>query len=135
MSTVDNGAHQPEFTPADELDALDNHEALEEDAATTPENAPPSPPSPRPLRIYTRTQILALLKSPLVSPPPNMPELKDWFGCVANCCSRDGSSPQNSAENEQNLNKKDHEATPPNSARERRCASMLLLSARPFIVI
>ncbi|KAF9044877.1 hypothetical protein BDZ89DRAFT_1127897 [Hymenopellis radicata] len=104
MSTVDNDAHQPESTPADELDALNNDEPAEEDAATEPENAPPSPPSPRPLRIYTRTQILALLKSPLVSPPPNMPELKDWFG----------------AENEQNLNKKDHEATPPNSARERR---------------
>lgn len=32
------------------------------------------------IKVYTRPQILALYKSPLVHPPPNMPELKDWFG-------------------------------------------------------
>lgn len=37
-------------------------------------------PSPRPMRIYTRSQILFLHNSPLVRPPPNMPDLKDWFG-------------------------------------------------------
>ncbi|ESK98364.1 hypothetical protein Moror_114 [Moniliophthora roreri MCA 2997] len=62
-----------------------------------------SPPS-RPLQIYTKAQIIALHKSPLVSVPTGMPELKDWFG----------------TENEQNLNRKDSEPTTPNSGRERR---------------
>ncbi|KIK71190.1 hypothetical protein GYMLUDRAFT_33330 [Collybiopsis luxurians FD-317 M1] len=60
--------------------------------------------SSRSLRIYSRPQLLALSKSPLVCIPPNMPELKDWFG----------------AENEQNLSKKDSEPIMPNSGRERR---------------
>lgn len=36
--------------------------------------------SPCPLRVYTRRQLLALYKSPLVQPPDSMPALKDWFG-------------------------------------------------------
>ncbi|KAK7058811.1 hypothetical protein VNI00_001435 [Paramarasmius palmivorus] len=63
-----------------------------------------SPSTSRPLRIYTKAQIIALHKSPLVAVPEGMPELKDWFG----------------TENEQNLNKKDSEPTTPNSGRERR---------------
>jgi hypothetical protein len=35
-----------------------------------------------PMIVYTRSQLLSLHNSPLVRPPPNMPELKDWFGCV-----------------------------------------------------
>ncbi|GBE78384.1 hypothetical protein SCP_0112690 [Sparassis crispa] len=35
---------------------------------------------PRPLRVYTRSQVLYLHKSPLVKPPDGMPPLKDWFG-------------------------------------------------------
>jgi hypothetical protein len=36
--------------------------------------------APRPLRIYTRAQILRLYNSPLVKSPPDMPELRYWFG-------------------------------------------------------
>lgn len=36
----------------------------------------------RRMRIYTRSQLLFLNDSPLVHPPPNMPDLKQWFGCV-----------------------------------------------------
>ncbi|KAF5382923.1 hypothetical protein D9757_006379 [Collybiopsis confluens] len=56
------------------------------------------------LRIYSRPHLLALSKSPLICIPPNMPELKEWFG----------------AENEQNLSKKESEPSTPNSGRERR---------------
>jgi hypothetical protein len=42
----------------------------------------PADSSPRPLRIYTRVQALALAKSPLVVRPIGMPSLKDWFGCA-----------------------------------------------------
>jgi hypothetical protein len=34
----------------------------------------------RPIRTYTRPQILFLHNSPLIQLPPDMPELKDWFG-------------------------------------------------------
>lgn len=40
------------------------------------------PPNPRPLRVYTREDLLHLYNSPLVQLPPNMPELKQWFGFV-----------------------------------------------------
>ena len=39
-----------------------------------------SPPPLRPFVSYTHAQLLFLYKSPLVSPPPGMPLLKDWFG-------------------------------------------------------
>ncbi|KDR85159.1 hypothetical protein GALMADRAFT_233820 [Galerina marginata CBS 339.88] len=58
--------------------------------------------SPRPLRKYTRQQLVSLSSSPLVKPPPNMPELKVWFG----------------SENENPL-KKDEPPTP-GATRERR---------------
>ncbi|THU91780.1 hypothetical protein K435DRAFT_801035 [Dendrothele bispora CBS 962.96] len=60
--------------------------------------------SPRPFRMYTRAQLIALYKSPLICLPIGMPELKDWFGI----------------ENEQNLSKKESEPTTPNTGRERR---------------
>ncbi|KAJ3737046.1 hypothetical protein DFJ43DRAFT_1035818 [Lentinula guzmanii] len=53
-------------------------------------------------RIYSRLQILALSKSPLVCIPQNMPELRDC------------------PENEQNLSRKESDPTTPNSGRERR---------------
>ncbi|KAJ7597206.1 hypothetical protein C8J56DRAFT_1159161 [Mycena floridula] len=65
------------------------------------ENIPTAPP--RPLKIYTRSQLLRLYR-PNVQPPSEMPELKEWFG----------------AENEQNLSKRDTEPPTPNSARDRR---------------
>lgn len=36
-----------------------------------------------PMITYTRPQILCLHNSPLVQPPANMPEFKDWFGSVS----------------------------------------------------
>lgn len=44
-------------------------------------NPPQSHPKSQ-IRIYTRPQLLALHSSPLVKLPPNMPELKHWFGSV-----------------------------------------------------
>lgn len=37
---------------------------------------------PRPLIIYSRIQMLALSKSPLVKPPDGMPPFKTWYGYV-----------------------------------------------------
>lgn len=37
---------------------------------------------PIPMIVYTRSQLLSLHISPLVKPPSNMPELRDWFGYV-----------------------------------------------------
>ncbi|RDB29623.1 hypothetical protein Hypma_015351 [Hypsizygus marmoreus] len=79
--------------------------AVQDEASQTePANPEKTGTSSRPMRIYTRPQLLFLYKSPLVRPPPDMPELKDWFG----------------SENEQNLSKKDSEPSTPSSARERR---------------
>lgn len=86
MSATDSDISQSDLTPTEELDAPVSDPPDDQDADEAPENDPQVPPSPRPLRIYTRGQLLDLLKSPLVALPPNMPELKDWFGCVANCC-------------------------------------------------
>lgn len=33
-------------------------------------------------QVYTRNELLSLCKSPLVKPPPDMPDLKQWFGSV-----------------------------------------------------
>lgn len=71
---------------------------------SSPQPESPAHASPRPLRIYTRAQLLSLHNSPLVKPPPDMPELKQWFG----------------TENEQNLSKKDTDTTPSNNSRDRR---------------
>lgn len=35
---------------------------------------------PRPILIYTRDQLLFLSNSPLVKAPPDMPDLKHWYG-------------------------------------------------------
>lgn len=40
------------------------------------------PSVPVPIIVYTRSQLLSLHNSPLVKPPSDMPELKDWFGYV-----------------------------------------------------
>ncbi|KAF9270385.1 hypothetical protein L218DRAFT_993006 [Marasmius fiardii PR-910] len=86
--------------PVNETNNIDSEPVSSPHSVDQPKEEPT--PS-RPLRIYTRPQILALHKSPLVSVPNGMPELKDWFG-----------------ENEQNLNRKDSEPSTPNSGRERR---------------
>ncbi|KAF8807565.1 hypothetical protein BYT27DRAFT_7233070 [Phlegmacium glaucopus] len=57
---------------------------------------------PRPILIYTRHQLVSLSKSPLVQAPPDMPDLKNWFGAEI-----------------ENQVKKDELSTPGN-ARERR---------------
>ena len=35
---------------------------------------------PRPLKVYTRYELLHISKSPLVGLPEGMPAFKDWFG-------------------------------------------------------
>lgn len=59
---------------------LDSSSCSTTDAAT---NAEKSSFLPRPIRIYTRPQLLSLSKSPMVEPPPDMPDLRTWFGWVA----------------------------------------------------
>ena len=46
----------------------------------TEQNAQKQPSLPRPILIYTRDQLLFLSKSPLVKAPPDMPDLKHWYG-------------------------------------------------------
>ncbi|PIL32053.1 hypothetical protein GSI_06757 [Ganoderma sinense ZZ0214-1] len=60
--------------------------------------------TPRPLRVYTRHEVLHLSKSPLVNLPDGMPPFKDWFGDW----------------NEQIGNKKESEASTATNARDRR---------------
>jgi zinc finger CCCH domain-containing protein 13 len=88
---------------------------------------------PRPLHVYRRYEILQLSKSPLVKPPDDMPQLKDWFGYVVTSVTlkllytdilhryRDW--------NEQVGSKKDTEPSG-NAAnpRDRRCAHLSLVS-------
>ncbi|KAF5355692.1 hypothetical protein D9756_003913 [Leucocoprinus leucothites] len=52
------------------------HDAQEDPAKDGQKN----PSEPRPMRVYTREQLLDLYRSPLVQLPPHMPELKQWFG-------------------------------------------------------
>ena len=52
-------------------------------SSTVPDvSSPPPFQALRPFRRYSRRTLVALAKSPLVAPPPGMPALKDWFGCV-----------------------------------------------------
>ncbi|KAF7339910.1 hypothetical protein MVEN_01908400 [Mycena venus] len=89
--------------PADVL-ALAAPDAASQDERSEQEaGAASKPVQSRPLMIYTRPQMLHLQSSPLVKSPPDMPELKQWFG-----------------EHEPNANKKDSEPTTPNGTRERR---------------
>ncbi|KAF7339726.1 hypothetical protein MSAN_02188100 [Mycena sanguinolenta] len=91
----------PAPLPADVL-ALAATDAVSQDEPSEQEGTAPKPVQSRPLMIYTRPQMLYLQSSPLVKSPPDMPELKHWFG-----------------EHEPNP-KKDSEPTTPNGARERR---------------
>ena len=50
------------------------------DVNNTEQNAQKQPSLPRPILIYTRDQLLFLSKSPLVKAPPDMPDLKHWYG-------------------------------------------------------
>ena len=84
-------------------------------------------PTPRPLTIYSRFQLVHLHNSPLVGLPPDMPMLKDWYGygfCFALLWlsvllilsfSR--------SENEQNLSKKETEPSASANPRDRRYIS------------
>ncbi|SRR6266550_287271 len=65
-----------------------NHDPIQDTAATSamPGDAHndhhEKPSAPLPIIVYTRSQLLSLHNSPLVKPPSDMPELKDWFGYV-----------------------------------------------------
>ncbi|KAJ7919132.1 hypothetical protein B0H13DRAFT_1868857 [Mycena leptocephala] len=92
----------PPILPADVV-ALAAADQVSQDEPSEQEGTARKPVQSRPLMIYTRPQMLHLQSSPLVKSPPDMPELKHWFG-----------------EHEPSLSKKDSEPTTPNSARERR---------------
>lgn len=72
--------------PASETNALSDAPQVTSltDTAEPAQNGTESPQADpnetRPLRIYTRAQLLNLHRSPLVQAPPDMPELKVWFG-------------------------------------------------------
>ncbi|KAJ6574803.1 hypothetical protein B0H19DRAFT_613675 [Mycena capillaripes] len=93
----------PPIPPPADILALTAPDAASKDDPSEQDGVVTKPAQSRPLMIYTRPQILHLQSSPLVKSPPDMPELKHWFG-----------------EHEPTLNKKDAEPTTPNSARERR---------------
>ncbi|KAJ3516787.1 hypothetical protein NLJ89_g907 [Agrocybe chaxingu] len=92
IAQTDSPVHPPPLPLASAFNANDTFDQTVES---------PSPLCP--LRIYTRQQLLSLSNSPLVKLPPDMPELKTWFG----------------TENETIIHKKDEPQTP-SSARERR---------------
>lgn len=74
---------EPNSLPAEAEQAFVLEDPLPEPALHEQASQTEEPPSPcRPLRIYTRSQMLFLHGSPLVKPPPDMPELKHWFGYV-----------------------------------------------------
>ncbi|KAJ7655117.1 hypothetical protein DFH06DRAFT_1298722 [Mycena polygramma] len=90
-------------SPPPDVAALPTPDPASQGEPSEQEEAAAKPVQSRPLIIYTRPQILHLQSSPLVKSPPDMPELKYWFG-----------------EHEPNPGKKDAEPATPNSARERR---------------
>ncbi|EMD41793.1 hypothetical protein CERSUDRAFT_110356 [Gelatoporia subvermispora B] len=101
MDIPDTPSDRSEDSLVDDVAKLTIENAKSPGKTTTHEpNAPV-----RPLRVYSRGQLLALYKSPLVQPPDDMPALKDWFGDW----------------NEQFANKKEAEGTTATStARDRR---------------
>ncbi|KAF9068054.1 hypothetical protein BDP27DRAFT_1403472 [Rhodocollybia butyracea] len=118
MATVPVDAQQDELATTDNVASESELSQNLEQSPSNVDKEPAQDDDSRSLRIYSRPQLLALSKSPLVCVPPDMPELKEWFG----------------AENEQNLSKKDSEPTTPNSGRERRFrrdADEAELPARP----
>ncbi|KAF8898562.1 hypothetical protein BD779DRAFT_1484574 [Infundibulicybe gibba] len=110
MATTESNIHLPETTKSQPIDVDSLVDATAKASLQDETNEAQLGdvekilPSPPPIRVYTRTQLLALHNSPLVKPPVGMPDLKDWFG----------------AENEQSIGKKDSEQSTPNNARERR---------------
>lgn len=107
--------------PADVV-ALATADVVSQDESSEPEESATKPSPCRPLMIYTRPQILHLQSSPLVKCPPDMPELKYWFGYGVPYMYSIFYSLQDGfhSEHEGSLSKKDSEPTTPNSARERR---------------
>ncbi|KAH9486768.1 hypothetical protein JR316_0000833 [Psilocybe cubensis] len=101
-------------TPTDSPTPSPDNTALNEAVGEQHDEAPP--PSARPIRKYTRRQLVLLSASPLVKPPLNMPELKVWFG----------------TENENSVKKDDPPTSGgPRERRYRRDAEEGDVSARP----
>ena len=65
----------------DVVEAVAKVSLQDEVAADVNDKTTGSPP--RPLRVYTRYEVLHLSRSPLVGLPQGMPAFKDWFGCVS----------------------------------------------------
>ncbi|KAF9061557.1 hypothetical protein BDP27DRAFT_328753 [Rhodocollybia butyracea] len=121
MATVPVDAQQDELATTDNVASESELSQNLEQSPSNVDKEPAQDDDSRSLRIYSRPQLLALSKSPLVCVPPDMPELKEWFGFVMSFAELFSSSNGiKSAENEQNLSKKDSEPTTPNSGRERR---------------
>lgn len=76
----------PPIPPPVDMVALAAPDAAAQDDHSGQDGAVTKPVQSRPLMIYTRPQILHLQSSPLVKSPPDMPELKHWFGCVVAVC-------------------------------------------------
>lgn len=108
----------PPILPADVV-ALAAADQVSQDEPSEQEGTARKPVQSRPLMIYTRPQMLHLQSSPLVKSPPDMPELKHWFGYVAPYV-HIRLFDHFYSEHEPSLSKKDSEPTTPNSARERR---------------
>lgn len=89
MSTIENGAApvvlpQPQPAAVDVIsESLSNLALQSLDLPKEPPLRPQNDPTPRPLIMYSRSQLLFLHKSPLVKIPNGMPAFKDWFGYAA----------------------------------------------------
>jgi len=79
----------PETTSPLPVDGLANSLAkatIQDEANLTQATKKDKVPA-KPMKIYTRRQLLLLHNSSLVQLPPNMPGLKDWFGYELVSCS------------------------------------------------
>ena len=87
MSTTDDPQHPTDNAPTATIQDLSTavsnvHLNEDNDNGASAQPAQDVPQS-RPLIIYTRKQMLALSKSPLIKIPDGMPQFKAWYGYVA----------------------------------------------------
>jgi hypothetical protein len=85
QNTSNNSDNSPSASTQDITLALNNVQLSENNdnsQTTSPANPPQDPSASRPVIIYTRKQMLALSKSPLVKVPDKMPPFKTWYGYV-----------------------------------------------------
>lgn len=73
------GAQELHYFPEKAPKASNERTETIDEPVAGPSNDGTPKPGGRP---YSREELLHLKKSPLVAPPPGMPQRKDWFGCV-----------------------------------------------------